>query len=234
MGWRLAKRGLSCSQRGYMHVEELRQSPIAPPQCETTAWDHYHQQLPIPLTLRPVSVPPRRTFNTPSTFKEERASSVTGFHSGSCKVVCGYWFSSVSSCFSSTGVERTLKQLILLCAIWNRLKKPAVPSVELWNKTTVIYYQQNTLLANEKGSFLSFQTSKKRPRQISQGIGHSPSLALLNYLHSVSVFGTAALTYVYVSSFIMMNSCPWAMERLTGGEAEGAWECLNKFSRLRW
>lgn len=196
-----------------MHVEELRQSPIAPPQCKTTAWDHYHQQLLIPLTLRLVSIPPRHAFNNPGTRKEERASSMTHFHSGSCKVVCGYWFSSVSSCFSSTGVWRMLKQSILLCAMGNHLKIPALPSVALWNKTTAIYYRQSTLLVN----FLSFQTSKKkRLSQISQGVNHSPTLALLNYLHSVFALGKASLTYVYVSSFIMMNLCPWATERLTG------------------
>lgn len=73
-----------------------------------------------------------------------------------------------------------------------------------------------------EASFPFKHPKKKRPRKISQGVGHSPTLELLNYLHSVSAFGTAALTYVYVSSFIMMNSCPWAMERLTGREAEGA------------
>lgn len=58
-----------------------------------------------------------------------------------------------------------LKQSILFCAIWNRLKKPALPSVALWNKTMAIYYQQNTQPTNEKGSFLPFQTSKKKKAQ---------------------------------------------------------------------
>lgn len=98
-------------------------------------------------------------------------------------------------------------------------KETLTPFCGALEQTTAIYYQQNPLLVNEKESFLSFQALKKKSLgQISQGPGHSPTPALLNYLHS----GSAALTYVYVSSFIMMNSCPRAMERLTGGEAEDA------------